>query len=89
MTVCSITSLINLDEEYQNQAGNVSDCFQCAWDDAVHDSYGLFVKQIKSTVQEIHSVRVDTERIITDVDRINVSSLIEKTDALCKEAENL
>ena len=89
MANTSIASLIKLDEEYQKHTDSVSDCFQCAWDDSVHDSYSLLIKQIKENADKIHTIRQEIETIVSDTECMNIDGLIKRTGELCREAETI
>ena len=44
MKITDLTPLSKNDAEYEELVSSVSEHYKCEWDDAVHDSYGIYVK---------------------------------------------
>lgn len=70
-------------------SANVSEKYNCAWDDVVHDSFWRFVSQVKENGRKLHDIRTETELLEKAVDAHNVDALKSKSLALVKEAEAL
>lgn len=84
-----LSPLISCDATYERTSTNVSEKYNCAWDDAVHDSFWRFVSQIKENGRKLHDIRTSTELLEKAVDAHNVDALQSKSLALVKEAEAL
>lgn len=84
-----LSPLISCDSAYERAVTNVSERYNCAWDDAVHDSFFRFVSQVKESGRKLHDIRTAAELLEKAVDAHNVESLQSKSLALVKEAEAL
>ncbi len=59
------------------------------WDDAVHDSYGRYVKQVCDYAEGIKVIRQTAENIQREVGELNIPGLVEYVDVLRGEAESI
>ena len=84
-----LSPLISCDSAYERTSANVSEKYNCAWDDVVHDSFWRFVSQVKENGRKLHDIRTETELLEKAVDAHNVDALQSKSLALVKEAEAL
>lgn len=84
-----LSPLISCDSAYERTSANVSEKYNCAWDDVVHDSFWRFVSQVKENGRKLHDIRTETELLEKAVDAHNVDALKSKSLALVKEAEAL
>ena len=84
-----LSPLISCDSTYERTSTNTSEKYNCAWDDAVHDSFQCFVNQVKENGRKLHDIRTSTELLEKEVDAHHVDALQSKALALIKEAEAL
>ena len=84
-----LSPLISCDSTYERAFANLSEKYNCAWDDAVHDSFLRFVSQAKENGRKLHDIRTAAELLEKAVDAHNVDALQSKSLALVKEAEAL
>lgn len=84
-----LSPLVSCEATYERASTNVSEKYNCAWDDAVHDSFWRFVRQVKEDGLKLHDTRTATELLEKAVDAHNVDALQSKSLALVKEAEAL
>lgn len=84
-----LSPLVNCDATYGRTSTSVSEKYNCAWDDAVHDSFWRFVSQVKENGRKLHDIRTATELLEKAVDAHNVEALQSKSLALVKEVEAL
>ena len=89
MTIADLTPLKNNDIEYEQLAANVSERYKCDWDDAVHDSYGVFVKQSNERRESIREIRLKAETLVKEVEGFDIDELARKGMILCREAERI
>ena len=84
-----LSPLISCDSTYERTSTNTSEKYNCAWDDAVHDSFQRFVNQVKENGRKLHDIRTSAELLKKAVDAHHVDALQSKSLALIKEAEDL
>ncbi len=89
MKTVDLTPLKGNDSEYENLAVSVTERYKCEWDDAVHDSYGLFVKQVQERTRQIRAIRCKAEELAKEAEGLKIEELNCKTEALCREAESV
>ncbi len=74
------------DSEYEELSKTISDKYECEWDDAVHESYGLYVSQIQEHSRAIHVIRCKAEALVEELEGLNVDEMISKAESLCEES---
>ena len=84
-----LSPLVSCDCAYDRALTSVSEKYNCAWDDAVHDSFLRFVSQVKENGRRLHDIRTAAELLEEAVDAHNVDALQSKSLALVQEAEAL
>ena len=89
MKAVDLTPLKNNDAEFEKLASAVTEHYRCDWNDAVHDSYGIFVKQIQERARSIRAVRCKAEELAKEAEGLKIDELIRKAANLCREAENV
>ncbi len=89
MKAVDLTPLKNNDAEFEKLASAVTDHYKCDWNDAVHDSYGSFVKQVQERSRSIRVVRCKAEELEKEAEGLKIDEQIRKTASLCREAENV
>ncbi len=87
MTV-DLTPLKNNDSEYEKLVATIVECFKCEWDDAVHDSYASYVKQVQERSRQLRGIRCKAEELAKEAENLNIEGLNEKTQNLCEEADS-
>lgn len=86
MIITDLASLSNNDAEYEKLASSLSEHYKCEWDDAVHDSYGIYVKQVQESAHSVRTIRCKAEELAKEVESLEIDDLIKKALDLCKEA---
>ncbi len=89
MKAVDLTPLKNNDAEFEKLASAVTEQYKCDWNDAVHDSYGIFVKQVQDRARSIRVVRCKAEELAKEAEGLKIDELIRKAANLCREAENV
>lgn len=86
MRNADLTPLANNDAEYEKLVSEVSEHYKCEWDDAVHDSYGIYVKQVQESARAVRVIRCKAEVLAKEAEGLGIDELIRKAKDLCKEA---
>jgi hypothetical protein len=86
MKIVDLTPLKNNDIEYERLTASVSEHYKCEWDDAVHDSYGVYVKQVEERSRSIRVIRCKAEALAKEAEGLKIDELIRKAEILCREA---
>ncbi len=89
MKAVDLTPLKNNDAEFEKLASAVTDHYKCDWNDAVHDSYGIFVKQVQERSRSIRVVRCKAEELAKEAEGLKIDEQIRKAASLCREAESV
>lgn len=89
MIKVDITPIKELDTQYSQNVNETKTQFSCDWDDTVHDSYALLVKQLLESAEAVKNVRCKAETLQKEIEGLDVDELKEKADALCEEAESV
>lgn len=89
MKTVDLTPLLDNDSEFAKLVGSVSEKYKCDWDDAVHDSYGAFVRNLDDYSKQIHSIRCKAETLEKEESALNVDDVVSSADRLCREAESV
>lgn len=89
MKIVDLTPLKNNDTEYERLTASVSEHYKCEWDDAVHDSYGIYVKQVQESARLVRILRCKAEELAKEAEELGIDDLIEKAVHLCEEAGNV
>ena len=89
MKTVDLSPLKTNDAEFERIASSVEERFTCEWDDVVHDSFGLYVKQIQERTRAIRTIRCKAETLVKEIEGLKVDELIKKAEYLCKEADTV
>ena len=84
-----ISPLKENDIRYGKLVEDTASCFNCDWDDAVHDSYLTFVKQLKELSDEARRIRCRTESLEKEAESLNMDKILSEAESLCREAETV
>ncbi len=84
-----LTPLLANDQEFEKLALQVSDKYKCSWDDELHDSYGIYVKQLQERSREVRSIRCKAELLVKEVEALKLNDQIRTAGNLCREAERV
>ena len=87
MKVLDLTPLKDNNTAYEQLTSEVSECYVCSWDDAVHDSYGIYVKQVKNRSHAIRKIRCKAEELVREIEALKIDELRKKTNHLSGEAD--
>ena len=86
MRIPDLALLSNIDVEYEKLVSSASEHYECEWDDAVHDSYGVYVKQVEERSRSIRVIRCKAEALAKEAEGLKIDELIRKAEILCREA---
>lgn len=89
MKTIDLTQLLDNDSEFAKLVGSVSEKYKCDWDDAVHDSYASFVRDLDDCSKQIHAIRCKAETLEKEETALKVDDVISSADQLCREAESV
>ncbi len=89
MNTVDLSPLKINDTEYGEVAKNTSEKYKCEWDDAVHESYGLYIRQVQEHSRSIHVIRCKAEALVKELEGLNVEEMINKAESLCKESASV
>lgn len=87
MNKLDISALVDIDNQYRELVDRLNERFHCNWDDAIHDSYGQYVKQMQEKTDAVHEIRVNAESLVKEIEDLRVDDLSGKADSLCGEAD--
>ena len=89
MKIYDLTPLKNNDEEYRKLKELVSERYKDDWDDKVHDSYLIYVKQVQEQLQKLHVIRCKADILEKEAENLNVEELQKRAENLCREADSI
>ena len=82
-----ITAIKENDTQYSQNVHETEDRYKCEWDDSIHGTYGVLVKQLLENAEKVKNVRCKAETLQKEIEGLDIDGLKEKADTLCKEAE--
>lgn len=85
----NLNPLVENDIEFKKISLVVEEGFKCNWEDAVHDSYGVYVDQLSKRSESLHRIRSNAEAIVDSVDKLCIDRLIKEAETLCAEADSI
>ena len=83
MKTVNLSMLKANDSEYEELVKKVEQKYECEWDDAVHESYQLYVQQVQEYGSKIHIIRCKAESLAEEIAGLNVDGMIQRAEALC------
>ena len=89
MNNVDLMPLIDNDTEFEKIKSSIEERFKGNWDDAVHESYGLYVNQVKERAVMLHKIRSTAEDIKRTVEGLNVETLVREAELICSEADSV
>ena len=89
MKTIDLTPIKQNDDEYSALADQLSQKYQCDWDDQVHESYGKYVAEVHQYSDSIRNIRCKAETLEKELSMLQVEEMIRLGDSLCKEAASL
>ena len=84
MKTVDLTSLKANDTEYEELIRTVAEKYECEWNDEVHDSYELYIRQIQEYSRTIHMIRCKAEVIVEEIEDLNYDEMIHTAESLCE-----
>ena len=88
MKKLDISSFEKLEREYKNTVEELKKKYNCEWEDSVHDSFGLFVKEIEINDEEISGIGKRIYNIKSEVEMIDIDNILSKATTICKEVDS-
>lgn len=89
MKTIDLTPLIEIDTELSKLTSTLSERYNCNWDDVIHDSFGIFVKQVKGRQQSVHDIRCRAELLAKEAEELKIDEQIQIAEHLCREADSV
>ncbi len=89
MKTTDLKNLTFADKAFEMSAQEMNQRFNCAWDDEVHDSFRLLLKQIDDQRVNIHSISSNAETVMNRTDNLNFDGLCQTAENLCREVDSL
>lgn len=84
-----LSPLKNNDLEYKKIMTLLSEKFNGNWDDNIHESFRLFIKQISDNADSVHRVRSKAEMLLKEINELNIDEQLKKALDLCGEVDLL
>ncbi len=89
MTSFDCSPLIKNDEDYRNLSESVSQHYIGAWDDPIHDSFREYVRLVNEQSNDVHRIRLTTEKLMEEIEKQNVEAMQKRANDLCVEADEV
>ena len=89
MKTVDLTKLYANDKELSRLTEELKKRYKCDCDDAVHDSYGDYVKEMKYHSDEIHKECEKMKQVSSEIDSVNVDEMSNSIIDLCQRVESL
>ena len=87
MKIVDLTPLKNNDTEFEKLVSAVTEHYKCDWDDAVHESYGKYVKHVQEKEALLSKLYNESESLIRQINELKIDVIIKKANSLCLEAD--
>ena len=87
MTVFDLGPLKKNENEYDNLVSAVTEQYRGDWDDPVHESYVMYVKQVQERCRVIREICCKAEDLAIEVGKLEIKELTKKAESLCREAD--
>ena len=87
MKTVDLAPLKEIDIQYEHVVTMLEERFKCEWDDAIHESYGKYVNQLRESSKEIKTIRCKAETLEKEVIELKIEELSGKAERLCREAD--
>ena len=87
MKAIDLTQLKDIDIQYEKSTETLANKYTCDWDDSVHESYGRFVAQLQEMAKEVKTIRCRVETLQKEAEELRIEDLLNRADALCREAD--
>lgn len=89
MNAPELASLQKVDTEYRELSVEIKDSYRGDWDDAVHRSYGRYVKNVEQNAIKIRTVNRQARQIIKTATSLGVERLSKHADELYRGATTI
>ena len=89
MREVELNMLVQTDSMYEKAASALSEKYNGAWEDEVHNSFRLLLNQIDENHSMIHSGTAEADEIYQMALGLDVEGLCQTADSLCREVEAL
>jgi len=87
MNASDLSSLEKVDSEFQKLSMAIKESYRGDWDDAVHRSYGLYIKKVEQNATKIRMVNRQASQIIKAAASLGVERLSKNAEELRRETE--
>lgn len=82
-----LSEIKKCDSEYNKLLSDLSNSYNCNWNDMIHDSYLNYLKQIQDIYAEIHSINCNMNVLNKELEYLHIDEIKNETDKLCREAD--
>lgn len=89
MITVDLSSLKANDIEYEELSKTISNRFDCEWDDSVHESYRIYVRNVQERSRSIHMIRCKAEVLAKEIEELKIDEVIHKAEILCEESSSV
>lgn len=83
----NLSSLEALDDQYKSLADSLLESYKGSWDDTVHDSYMVYVRQVKEMTIKMHEIRCAAIALDRALEALNVERLEQEAMRLRQEGD--
>lgn len=87
MKALDLTSIRDVDIQYEKIVNAVEERFKGEWDDSVHESYGRYIHQLQEMARQVKTIRCKVETIEKEAEDLKTDEIAKSADDLCKEAD--
>jgi len=87
MRTVDLTPLKDNDTQYEKIVVELANRFKCEWDDSIHDSYDLYVRQLQEHTKEVRAIRCKAETLEKEAEELKVDEIKKMADVLFREAD--
>ena len=84
-----LTPLKRIVSEFENLTVTLSEKYKSDWDDSVHASYSLYVKQVQERAREAKEICCKAEELVIETEKLNIEDLDKRAENLCREADTV
>ncbi len=89
MNTVDLSPLRENEVQYGKISTEVAEKYKGSWDDAVHDSYGRYVKRVQEYADGVKTIKNKADIILREVEELNIPELISYAEVLRQEAADV
>ncbi len=89
MKINELENLKDFELKYKNAVMQLEERHKCNWDDPVHDSFGIYTRQIDELFHKVSELKCGIESVVNEVNELNINEMKERAKNLVTEANQL